>query len=172
MDLDPKEAPFSHVIKVAKALHKLCANIGTPNFVKTSGSTGLHILLPLNQQFTFEQSRVLAELLARIIVSELAVISTITRNLAKRDGKVYMDYLQNGIGKLIASTYCVRPLAGAPVSMPIRWSAVNSKLTPTRYTINNALKRMNRVGDPAIEVLDADVDLLAVLEALTWRYEK
>ena len=51
--------------------------------------------------------------------------------------------------------------------MPIRWAEVNSKLTPTRYTIRNAIKRMNRVGDPAIEVLDADVDLLAVLEAQT-----
>ena len=74
--------------------------------------THMHILLPLNQQFTFEQSRVLAELLARMMVRELPEISTITRNLAKRDGQVYIDYLQNGTGKLIASSYCIRTPSG------------------------------------------------------------
>jgi bifunctional non-homologous end joining protein LigD len=95
LDLDPKQAPFKDVIAIAKEIHRLCDDLGLPNFVKTSGSTGLHVLLPLNNQFTFEQSRVLAELLSRIIVHRLAKVATIARNPARREGKVYIDYLQN-----------------------------------------------------------------------------
>lgn len=171
LDLDPKEAPFTDVIKVAKAIHKLCEEIGLPNYVKTSGSTGLHVLLPLARQFTFEQSRVLGELLGRIIVHQLPDIATITRSPSQRDGKVYIDYLQNGSGKLIAGAYCVRPKPGAPVSMPIRWSEVTSKLRPDSFTIANAPARMKRMKkDPAIEVLKAEVDLLTVLERLTAKF--
>ena len=168
LDLDPKEAPFRDVLAVARAIHELCEEIELPNFVKTSGSTGLHILLPLANQFTFEQSRILGELLGRVIVTRLPNICTITRNPSKRDGKVYIDYLQNGSGKLIAGTYCVRPRAGAPVSMPITWDEVNGRLKPDKFTIRNALRRLKKWDeDPAIGVLDADVDLLGALERLT-----
>jgi len=171
LDLDPKQAPFEHVVTVAKAIHKLCDDIGMPNFIKTSGSTGLHIFLPLNQQFTFEQSRVMGELLGRIIVARLPDISTVIRNPSKRGGKVYIDYLQNGSGKLIASAYCVRARPGAPVSMPIRWSEVNRKLRADSYTIKNAIPRLKRMKhDPALDVLNSEVDLLAVLEALTHEF--
>ncbi len=171
LDLDPKEAPFEDVIKVAKAIHRLCDEIGLPDYVKTSGSTGLHILIPLNNQFTFEQSRVLGELLARVIVNDLPGICTITRTPSRRAGKVYIDYLQNGQSKLIASPYCVRPLPGAPVSMPIRWSEVTKKLRPDSYTIRNALPRLKRLKkDPALDVLYAKPDLLSALEKLTARY--
>lgn len=171
LDLDPKEAPFKDVITVAKAIHKLCDEIGLPNFVKTSGSTGLHILLPLNNQFTFEQSRILGELLGRIIVHQHPDICTITRNPSKRDGKLYIDYLQNGSGKLIASTYCVRPKRGAPVSMPVRWSEVNNKLRADSFNIKNAIVRVKRwKQDPALDVLSEEVDLIEVLERLTQKF--
>lgn len=171
LDLDPKDAPFKDVIAIAKAIHELCEELGLPNFVKTSGSTGLHILLPLKNQFTFEQSRVLGELLARIIVERLPGIATIARNPARREGKVYVDYLQNGHGKTIASAYCVRPLPGAPVSMPLKWSEVTNRLKPDAYTIENAIPRVKRWRkDPAFDVLDAEVDLLGVLEALSAEY--
>jgi bifunctional non-homologous end joining protein LigD len=171
LDLDPKEAPFSDVITVAKMIHRVCDEIGLPNYVKTSGSTGLHILLPLNNQFTFEQSRIMGELLARIVVRELPEICTVTRNPARRDGKVYIDYLQNGSGKLIASTYCVRPKENAPVSMPVHWREVNSKLRPDSFHIKNAIRRLKRQkSDLALDVLDVEVDLIEVLEALTSRY--
>ncbi len=171
IDLDPKQAPFADVIKVARAIHRLCEDIGLPNFVKTSGSTGLHILLPLNRQFTFEESRILGELLGRIIVSQHPDIATITRNPARRDGKVYIDYLQNGSGKLIASAYCVRPIDNAPVSMPLRWREVDNKLTPRRYHIRNAARRLAQMkADPALAVLTESVDLGSVLEALSVRF--
>ena len=171
LDLDPKEAPFEHVVEIAKEIHELCDQLGLPNFVKTSGSTGLHILLPLKNQFTYEQSRVLGELLARIVVTRLPDIATIARNPSRRQGKVYVDYLQNGQGKTIASAYCLRPLPGAPVSMPLKWSEVNKKLRPDSFHLKNTISRVKRWSqDPAIEVLTAEVDLVAVLEALSETY--
>lgn len=170
LDLDPKQAPFKDVIEVANAIHDLCDDISLPNYAKTSGSTGIHILLPLAAQFTFEQSRVLGELLARIIVEQLPDISTIIRNPERRDGKVYIDYLQNGNGKLIASAYCARPKAGAPVSMPIKWSEVKSGLTADKFTIKSGITRMQRMKeDPCIQVLEDSPDLAHVLEQLSVR---
>jgi bifunctional non-homologous end joining protein LigD len=171
MDLDPKEAPFAHVVQVAKALHRLCDQIELPSYIKTSGSTGLHILLPLDGQFTFQQSRILGELLARIVVEQLPEICTITRSPSQREGKVYIDYLQNGTGKLIASTYCVRPKPGAPVSMPIRWRELNKSLSADRYTIKNAVARMKRLAeDPCLPVLQDRPDMMHVLANLAERF--
>ena len=109
LDLDPKGAPFAHVIKIAKAIHSLCEDIALPSFAKTSGSTGLHVLIPLGHRYTYEQSRTLAELLARVIVKELPDIATIARSLSARDGRVYIDYLQNGHGRLLAAPFSARP---------------------------------------------------------------
>ncbi|HVR28838.1 MAG TPA: DNA ligase D, partial [Thermoanaerobaculia bacterium] len=101
LDLDPKDAPFSDVIEVARTVHALCEDIRMPSFVKTSGSTGLHVLLPLGRQVTYEQSRLLGELIARVIVREHPRIATVERVIEKRAGRVYLDYLQNGHGQLL-----------------------------------------------------------------------
>jgi bifunctional non-homologous end joining protein LigD len=171
LDLDPKKTPFLHVIKIAKAIHALCKELGLPNFVKTTGSTDLHILLPLKNQFTYEQSRVLGELLARIVVTRMPNVATIARSLNQRQGKVYVDFLQNGQGKTIASAYCIRPLPGAPVSMPIKWSELNNRLKPDSFNIQNAIGRVERWRkNPALEVLEAYVDLVEVLDALSKEY--
>ena len=170
IDLDPKEAPFQHVVDVAQAMRRLCEAIDLPCFVKTSGSSGLHVLLPLGRQCTHAQSRTLGELLARIVVAELPEIATITRSPSQRDGRVYVDFLQNGHGKLLAAPFCVRPLAGAPVSMPLRWHEVTRKLKLGRYTIANAPARMKRLGeDPMRQLLELRPDLTAVLHRLQER---
>ncbi|NIM51621.1 MAG: DNA ligase D [Gemmatimonadales bacterium] len=170
LDLDPKDAPFAHVVTIARALHQLCEGLELPNFVKTSGASGLHVLVPLARQCTYEQSRVLGELLARVVVAELPEIATIARVPAQREGRVYVDYLQNGHGKLLVAPFCVRPIPGAPVSMPLRWREVNSKLLPGRYTICNAGARMKRLGeDPLRPVLEHKPDLESVLGRLQER---
>ena len=79
LDLDPKGAPFEHVVEIARHMHELCDEVGLPNFVKTSGSTGLHVLIPLGARYTYEQSRTLAELLARFTAKSLPEIATIVR---------------------------------------------------------------------------------------------
>ena len=167
IDLDPKEAPFSDVIRTAIVLHKVCESVGLPNFVKTTGKTGLHILLPLGRQCTYEQSRMLGELLARVVLRELNDIATITRHVTKRGDKVYLDYLQNRHGQTIVAPFSVRPLPGATVSMPLVWDEVNDSLDPRAFTIANAIGRMEQMGtDPVLPVLENKPDLAQVLEQL------
>ncbi len=167
IDLDPKEAPFSDVIRTAQVLHRICESAGLPNFVKTTGKTGLHIMLPLGRQFTYEQCRTLGELLARLVLRELNDIATITRHITKRGDKVYLDYLQNRHGQLIVAPYSVRPLPGASVSMPLEWREVNESLDPRAFTIKTAVGRMEKLGeDPVLPVLETKPDLLQVLDNL------
>lgn len=165
LDLDPKEASFADVVRVAQVTHALCKEIGLPNFIKTSGSSGLHVLIPLGKQCRYDEARSLGELLARIIVGELPDIATLTRQVSRRAGKVYIDYLQNGAGRLLVAPFSVRPLPGAPVSMPLRWSEVNSRLEIGRFTIRTAAERMRKLKrDPLREVLTATPDLASALE--------
>jgi bifunctional non-homologous end joining protein LigD len=167
LDLDPKGAPFAHVIQVARVVHGLCDRIGLPNFVKTSGSSGLHVLIPLGRQCTHEQARVLGELLARRVVQELPDIATIARVVSQREGKVYVDYLQNGHGKLLVAPYCVRPRPGATVSAPLRWSEVKRGLTIEQHTIRTMPARLARLKqDPMLPVLTTTPDLVSALGAL------
>ncbi len=154
-------------MKIALTIKKLCDELGMPAFVKTSGSTGLHVLLPLGRQVTYDQSRAMAELLARIIVNELPEIATVTRSPSRRGGKVYVDYLQNRHGQLLVAPFCVRPLPKAPVSAPLSWKEVNRGLHIERFTMDNMVKRMRRLKeDPLRGVLETEPDLLGVLEKL------
>jgi bifunctional non-homologous end joining protein LigD len=167
IDLDPKEAPFSDVIRCAQVLHRICESVGLPNFVKTTGKTGLHIMLPLGRQCTYEQSRMLGELLARCVLRELNDIGTITRHVTKRGDKVYLDYLQNRHGQTIVTPLSARPLPGATVSMPLEWDEVNESLDPKAFTIRNAPERMEQFGtDPVLGVLDMKPDLVDILDQL------
>jgi bifunctional non-homologous end joining protein LigD len=167
LDLDPKGAPFDHVVEVARAAKALCDRIGLPVLVKSTGSSGLHLMIPLGRQCTHEQSRSLGELLARCLVEQLPKIATIVRQVTQREGKVYVDYLQNGSGKLIVAPFSVRPLPGAPVSVPLSWREVNRKLDIRRHTIKTVPQRMRKLGsDPLAEVLELSPDLAAALERL------
>jgi len=165
IDLDPKEAPFSDVVRTAVVVRRLCESIGMPSYVKTTGKTGLHILLPLARQCTYAQSRTLGELLARLVLRELGDIATITRHVTKRGDKVYIDYLQNRTGQTIVAPFSVRPLPGATVSMPLTWDEVNDELDPKVFTIRTALPRMERLAtDPVRQLMDNSPDLGAILE--------
>ena len=167
IDLDPKEAPFRDVIRTAQVLHTLCETIGLPNYVKTTGKTGLHILIPLGRQVTYAQSRTLGELLARVVLQQLGNIATIVRHVTKRGDKVYLDYLQNRHGQTIVAPFSVRPLPGATVSMPLRWEEVVDGLDPRDYTIKNAVARMGTLKtDPCADVLEQKPDLQKVLQRL------
>ena len=167
LDLDPKEAPFEHVIRIALAIRRLCEEIELPTFVKTSGSSGLHVMIPLGARYTYENSRTLGHLLAQIIVRELPAIATVQRNIGRRQGKVYIDYLQNRRGQLIVAPYSVRPLPGAPVSAPLRWREVKPGLKIGRYTIRTLPRRVRRMkDDPVRPVLERSPDLADVLSRL------
>lgn len=168
LDLDPKEAPFTDVVEVALAIRDLCDEIDLPCFPKTSGSSGIHVLVPLGRRLTYEQSRTLGQLLGRVIVAERPDIATLTRNPDRREGKVYVDFVQNGQGRLLVSPYTVRPKPSAPVSTPLEWNEVNKRLRIENHTIESVPRRMKRLGaDPMRSVLDLEPDLLGALERLT-----
>jgi bifunctional non-homologous end joining protein LigD len=167
LDLDPKGAPFAHVVELALALRRLCDAIALPAFVKTSGATGLHVLVPLGAQFTHEESRTLGELLARFVNREHPEISTITRKVSDRGGRVYLDFLQNRQGQTIAGPFSARPLPGAPVSTPLDWGEVGPRLEPRSFTIATVPARLEAARrDPLREVLELRPDLAAALGRL------
>ncbi len=164
LDLDPKGAPFADVVEIARGIFAICRRADVTPFVKTSGASGLHILLPLGGQLSYEESRQLAGLVGRLVVRELPEIATMARTLRAREGKVYVDTLQNGRGRLLVGPFSVRPIPGAPVSMPLRWKEVTPRLDPARYHIRNAARRMAQLKtDPLLPVLDTRVDWVAAL---------
>jgi len=166
----PKGAPFAHVVKLALAIRRLCEALELPTGIKTSGASGLHILIPLAGQCTFEQSRGLAELIARVVEAEHPEIATTARTLAARHGRVYLDFLQNGHGRLLVAPLSVRPLPGAPVSTPLHWDEVGGRLDPRKFTIRTVPKRLRRLeNDPLRAVLEMHPDLQAVLARLAER---
>jgi len=170
LDLDPKTAPFLQVVEIARAIHELCGEIAIEPFVKTSGGSGLHVLLPMGGLFTHEQTRQLAELLARVIVVRLPALATTARAIPARGGRVYVDALQNGRGKLLAAPYAVRPRPGATVSTPLDWSEVNAKLDLRDFNLKTVPQRLRRRRqDPLLPVLAVQPDLARTLELLAER---
>lgn len=169
LDLDPKGAPFSDVVKVARALHRILGDLHIPHYVKTSGGTGLHILIPLGARYTHEESRTFGRLLALLGVDAAPDIATIARPLRARGGKVYIDFAQNGHGRTIVAPYSVRPLPGAPASCPLRWEEVTGRLSPARFTIKSLPKHVKKLRDPLAPVLTDSIDLAAAIARIERR---
>src|SRR5262245_33902047 len=171
LDLDPKEAPFSAVVVIARHLHALLEELGAPNFVKTSGQAGIHVLLPLGAEHSHDEARSLGEAIARTVCAELPEIATVTRPVAARGDKVYVDFLQNGRGQLNAAPFYVRQRHGAPVSMPLAWRDVSQRLSPGRFHIRSAFARLAKHGDPLRGVLGPGIDAVRLLDGLARRLE-
>jgi bifunctional non-homologous end joining protein LigD len=147
IDLDPFKCSFELVTETAIAFHVLMEKADIVHFIKTSGATGLHIYIPVGAQYTYEQTRKFVELLCLLIYKQKPDITSLARLPSKREGKVYMDYLQNTKGKTMASAYSLRPLPNAPVSTPILWSEVTRELHPDKFTFNNISARLDHYGD-------------------------
>jgi len=163
LDLDPKGAPFTDVVAVAQTLHRILDELELPSYVKTSGATGLHILLPLGARYSHEESRTFARLLALLAVETVSEIATIARPIQSRAGKVYVDFGQNGHGRTIVAPYSVRPLPGAPVSCPLEWGEVTPGLDPARFTIVTLPARFAKMADPLVPVLTGSLDMAAAI---------
>ena len=167
LDLDPKDAPFASVIAVARTIRDLTLELELPAYLKTSGASGLHVLIPLANQLTHEQSRTFAHLLARVVVDRVPEIATIQRVVRRREQKVYIDYLQNGHGRLLVAPFSARAESSAGVSMPLAWDELTSRLRNDRFNIKNAVKRMRGLKrDPWAEFLGQRADLARTLERL------
>jgi bifunctional non-homologous end joining protein LigD len=171
LDLDPKEAPFAHVVQVARALKTILDDLQLPSSIKTSGATGLHVLIPMGRRYTHEETRTFARLLAMLTVDAVPEISTVARAIKGRGGKVYVDFGQNGRGNTIVAPYSVRPLPGAPASCPLRWDEVTARLDPARFTIKTLPKRFESMADPMVEVLGEGVDVAAAIAGIERRMD-
>ena len=169
LDLDPKGAPFTDVVKVARALHRILDDLELPSYPKTSGATGLHILIPLGARYTYDEVRTFARLLAVLGVEAEPEISTTARPLRARGGKVYIDFGQNGHGQTIVAPFSLRPLPGAPASCPLVWSEVTARLDPARFTMTTVPKRFDKIPDPLAPVLTGHIDMAAAVARIGQR---
>ncbi len=148
LDLDPKQAPWENVLKVALVCKDVLDELGLSAFPKTSGSSGIHVYLPLKPKHTFGKIASLAEALAAEVAQRVPKIATIQRSLAKREKQqVYVDAMQNARGKTIASPYSARAKPGATVSMPLTWKQIEKGVKISDFTIRNVTALVKKNGD-------------------------
>lgn len=160
IDLDPAEkTTFNQVIEAAVSVKKILDAIDVPAFCKTSGSTGIHIYIPLGAKYTYDQSQLFARIIVGLVQKELADFTTLERMIEDRDGKMYLDFLQNRPGATIACPYSLRPKPGATVSMPLHWDEVKPGLKMKDFTISNTMDRLKETGDLFKGALAKGIDL-------------
>jgi bifunctional non-homologous end joining protein LigD len=165
-DLDPAaDAGFAEVVQVALLVREALDGLGLASFPKTSGSKGIHVLVPVERRATYADTRRFAEIVAGALASTHRGLVTTEWSKAKRRG-VLIDANQNGEGKTIASVYSVRPRPGAPVSAPLRWDEVSEKLNPQVLTMEVVLDRVRRYGDLFEGVLTTRQSLAKALRRL------
>jgi bifunctional non-homologous end joining protein LigD len=167
IDLDPGEISFEKVIETAQVVRQVLDSLQIPSYPKTSGSTGIHIYIPLGAKYNYEQSKQLAELIANLVHEELPVFTSIVRDPKKRKDKIYIDYLQNRPIQTICAPYSIRPKPGAAVSAPLHWNEVKKGLKISDFTIKNILERLRVEGDLFDGVLNQGIDLNKILKGLS-----
>lgn len=167
IDLDPgKRTGFEQVIEAAQVTHDVLDKAGIPSYPKTSGSTGIHIYVPLGAAYTYEHSKEFARLIVTIVHSEIPDFTSIERAVAGRKGKMYLDFLQNRPQATLAAPYSVRPKPGATVSMPLHWDEVKKGLTMQAFTIHNAIGLLKERGDLFKPVLGKGINMEKAIEKL------
>lgn len=164
IDLDPDKNTFEQVIEAAQEVKKVLDAIDVSSCCKTSGSTGLHIYIPLGAKYTYDQSQMFARIIVDIVHNRLPDYTSLERMIVKRKGKMYLDFLQNRPGATIAGPYSLRPKAGATVSMPLHWDEVKPGLTMKDFTISNAIDRLKTEGDLFKGVLGKGIDLEKIIK--------
>ncbi len=167
IDLDPSEKnTFEQVIETARVTKQVLDSLKVTGYCKTSGSTGIHIYIPMGARYAYSECQLFGKLIATRVQHELAGFTSIERMTDKRKGKIYVDYLQNRPKATLAAPYAVRPKPGATVSMPLHWEEVKKGLKMTDFTIRNAFARIREQGDIFIPVLKKGVDLKKILQKI------
>ena len=148
-DLDPGPGlDFAGVLRVAAWLHDLLDELGLRGYPKTSGKEGLHVLVPVERRYTFREVRAWVQQVGRRLATAHPDAVTTDKALARRKGRVLVDYSQNGLGKSIASAYSARATPNAAVSTPLTWREVTAgKVRPGDFTLLTMPKRLRKVGD-------------------------
>jgi len=164
IDLDPAENTFDQVIVAAKVTKDILESMGATSYPKTSGSTGMHIYIPLGAKYTYEQSKEFARVIATLVQREIPKYTSIERIVKARKGRMYVDFLQNRPQATIAAPYSLRPKPGATVSMPLHWDEVKKGLKMSDFTIYNSLDRIKSEGDIFKPVLGKGINLAKVIK--------
>ena len=169
LDFDVKQSSLAHAITLAKRLHEHLDEIGLPSFPKTSGQSGLHVLVPLGEGQSFTTARALADLLGKLLVEEFPDLATMERVVARRGPRVYVDTGQTGQTRAIVAPYSVRAVAGATVSTPLSWEEVDHSLDPRAFTMKTVPARVAKLGDPMRTLLRTRPDVGRAVERLSER---
>lgn len=146
LDLDPHGVDFKDAIEVALTAKEVLDKLDVVSFVKTSGSKGIHIVVPLHD-YDYEVSKNFIHYVAGLVYEQHADITSLERSPGKRKNKIYLDYLQNRKGQTIVAPYSIRPKPGATVSAPLSWEEVNENLQISDFNIFNIKERVAKVGD-------------------------
>jgi bifunctional non-homologous end joining protein LigD len=167
IDLDPSpKNSFEEIILVAQAIKEIHDDAGIISYCKTSGSKGLHIYIPLGGKYTYEEGRDFTKLLCYLINARLPDLTTMERKVDKRNGRIYLDYLQNLRGQTLAAPYCLRPKPGATVSAPLDWDEVRPGLRMADYNIDTMGDRLKTKGDLFAPLLVKQNNIEKILEKL------
>lgn len=165
LDLDPVETGFDQIIEATLLVREVLSHLGLKGYPKTTGGDGMHVYVPLEPIYTYDQVRSFAEIISHLTLERDPNLFTTPRSVGKRKkGRVYFDYLQIGTGKTIAAPYVVRAYDGAPVATPLDWKEVKAGLQPHDFRIDNAIERFHRTGDLFAPVLKGGQTLEAALE--------
>ncbi len=170
-DLDPTPGtPFSTVLQIARTIVEILDSIRLRCYLKTSGASGFHIFVPLEPEYTYEQTRVFAELVGRMASDELPGLITFERTVRKRpQGKVLMDALQNAKGKPLATIYSARAHPFAPVSTPVKPAELKQDIAADQWTIKTIEKRLKTVGNLWADFWERRQTLMEAVELLERR---
>lgn len=165
IDLDPsKKNTFDQVIETALVTKDILKSMGIMGYAKTSGSTGIHVYIPLGAKYTYQQSKEFARIIATLVTKELPAYTTIERIVKNRKGKMYIDFLQNRPQATVSAPYSVRPKSGATVSMPLHWDEIKKGLKMTDFNIHNSIERIRSIGDIFKPVLGKGINLEKVIK--------
>ena len=159
IDLDPDKHTYDQVVEAARITNEILDAINVPSYPKTSGSTGMHIYIPLAGKYTYQQSQLFANIVVKLVHKQIPDYTSLERSIAARKGKMYLDFLQNRPGATIAGPYSLRPKPGATVSTPLSWDEVKPGLTIQHFNIRNAIDRFKETGDLFKGILGEGIDL-------------
>lgn len=166
LDLDPNGADFQEVVRVAKTAYEIFEQLEVPSFLKTSGSTGLHIYLYVNKKYSYEVVRDFIQLIAQMVQERHLETTSTVRDPKKRKGLIYLDFLQNRRGQTVAAPYSLRPKEGATVSTPLGWDELTTKLRISDYNIKSVLKRIAENDDPWAAFSEKNANIKRALSKL------
>jgi len=167
IDIDPSSKnTFKDVIDVALVTKQVLDKAKVESFCKTSGSSGLHVYIPMKNKYDYVKVKDFAHIIASLVQEQLPDTTSLERSLSKRGPKIYVDYLQNRSGQTLASAYSLRPVKGAHISTPLEWKEVNHKLHPSQFHIRNIMERVKKKGDLFKPVLGGSTNIEKALKLL------